>query len=628
MIHDLLEARGFRLKKDGGNRVTSPCPVCKDGEDRFVIWTDKNRAWCRRCGWAGDDIQLLIDVDGLSFQEAIEKAGRTEKLRDIAPAKKDAKIVANYNYVDEDGELLYQVIRFDPKDFRQRRPGTGTTRWMNNLKDTRLVLYDLPNVIEAKAVCLVEGEGKVRALKKIDIPATCNPMGAGKLKSQQEEHQILEPLRGKQVYIFPDNDPPGKAHAEEAATLLKDIALQIKIVNLRGLPAKGDVVDFIEKRECDVTSPRDQIIRAIKEAEIWRPPRDFFTLEELEEMVPVSENHVPIFRYGYWNYGEHIIVAGAGGVGKSLLVLEWALYIAAGENWLNILKTPRARKVHVMQWENSVREVMLDRAKRMKKGMQAKGIDVSGISKRLSFNKRNQYFDLKLKGDHQKLLEAVKSSEAEVIIYDCLSNMHSGNENDNSFMAGILDVIGNINATLGTSSLVVHHYNKPSNDPNQPQVNTGYRLRGATRIRDWARTLFLYVEEPHRTEVFRRLIMDKCNSGRPFRPLLLVRNDPIDPPPDVDKDEWVDPDATFLCEVSTESKLCSPLALQELVEKYAPEGKGLTSTEFWEIVEEEIGCGKSSFYRSLKTATLGKYLKKISKGKGVRYFSPFQKADD
>src|SRR6516162_11871825 len=32
------------------------------------------------------------------------------------------KIVAEYNYADATGALLYQVVRFDPKDFRQRRP--------------------------------------------------------------------------------------------------------------------------------------------------------------------------------------------------------------------------------------------------------------------------------------------------------------------------------------------------------------------------------------------------------------------------------------------------------------------------------------------------------------------------
>ena len=39
------------------------------------------------------------------------------------------QIVAEYDYTDEDGNLLYQAVRFDPKDFRQRRRVNGAWVW-------------------------------------------------------------------------------------------------------------------------------------------------------------------------------------------------------------------------------------------------------------------------------------------------------------------------------------------------------------------------------------------------------------------------------------------------------------------------------------------------------------------
>src|SRR5690349_1815224 len=52
------------------------------------------------------------------------------------------RIVATYNYTDEGGELLYQILRFEPKDFRQRFPdGRGGWTWK---KHRRQVLYHLP----------------------------------------------------------------------------------------------------------------------------------------------------------------------------------------------------------------------------------------------------------------------------------------------------------------------------------------------------------------------------------------------------------------------------------------------------------------------------------------------------
>jgi hypothetical protein len=51
-----------------------PCPFC-GGTDRFIVFVDSDRAWCRQCNWKGDSIQLLIDRDGLSFREAQRALG-------------------------------------------------------------------------------------------------------------------------------------------------------------------------------------------------------------------------------------------------------------------------------------------------------------------------------------------------------------------------------------------------------------------------------------------------------------------------------------------------------------------------------------------------------------------------
>src|SRR5262245_59277022 len=53
------------------------------------------------------------------------------------------RIVRSYDYTDEEGVLLYQVCRFEPKTFRPRRPdGMGGWKW--GYGDVRRVLYHLP----------------------------------------------------------------------------------------------------------------------------------------------------------------------------------------------------------------------------------------------------------------------------------------------------------------------------------------------------------------------------------------------------------------------------------------------------------------------------------------------------
>jgi len=100
------------------------------------------------------------------------------KLRD----RYNKNIAATYNYKDEQGNLLYQVVRFNPKGFSQRRPD-GDNDWIWNLKDISPVLYHLPELIRStNPVLIVEGEKDVENLKRMGFTATTSPMGAGKWK--------------------------------------------------------------------------------------------------------------------------------------------------------------------------------------------------------------------------------------------------------------------------------------------------------------------------------------------------------------------------------------------------------------------------------------------------------------
>ena len=63
--------------------------------------------------------------------------------------------------MNEAGELLFQVVRLEPKSFRQRRPD-GQGGWTWNLNGTRRVLYRQPGVLKAKSVLACEGEKGVR----------------------------------------------------------------------------------------------------------------------------------------------------------------------------------------------------------------------------------------------------------------------------------------------------------------------------------------------------------------------------------------------------------------------------------------------------------------------------------
>jgi len=138
--------------------------------------------------------------------------------------------VATYDYTDETGKLLYQVVRYDPKDFRQRQPD-GNGGWLWNLKGISPVLYRLPEVskaiTEGRTVYICEGEKDCDNLVKIGLTATTNSGGAEKWRPE-----YAEALKGASVIILSDKDAPGKRHASKVATSLHGNTKSIKVVEL------------------------------------------------------------------------------------------------------------------------------------------------------------------------------------------------------------------------------------------------------------------------------------------------------------------------------------------------------------------------------------------------------------
>src|SRR5215831_10175511 len=72
------------------------------------------------------------DADIDNALRAVFKAQATDK--------KSSPVIERYNYIDENGALLYQVQRHEPKSFSQRKPN-GNGGWHYQLGDVHRVLY-------------------------------------------------------------------------------------------------------------------------------------------------------------------------------------------------------------------------------------------------------------------------------------------------------------------------------------------------------------------------------------------------------------------------------------------------------------------------------------------------------
>ncbi len=170
---------------------------------------------------AGCPLDVILAAAGLNAADLFAKRNGDR------PAD---PIVDVYDYVDETGAVLFQVVRYQSKKFLQRRPD-GAGGWIWNLKDVRRVLYRLPAVLEAVAtdgevVYVVEGEKDVQALERAGVVATCNPGGAGKWRKD-----YTAALAGAfRVVIVADRDEPGRAHAAQVAASLDGHVADLVVV--------------------------------------------------------------------------------------------------------------------------------------------------------------------------------------------------------------------------------------------------------------------------------------------------------------------------------------------------------------------------------------------------------------
>ncbi len=247
----------------------SRCPVCcgNDAAPRGqglrcfgFLSDDGGYAHCTREDLANG---LPVNHDSSTFAHRMTglcdcgvQHGRIDK-----PVK--SRIVKVYDYRDPDGQIRHQVVRFEPKAFKQRRPG-GKGGWIWNLKGVKTSLYRLPEVLAAdhqEWVFIAEGEKDVDRLVLEGLLATTSSGGARKWRRDYGRH-----LKGRKVAVLEDNDKDGRAHGARVAQMLFEVAAVVKVIRLDALPEKGDASDWL-----DAGGSAEQLRAIVEDTPVWSP---------------------------------------------------------------------------------------------------------------------------------------------------------------------------------------------------------------------------------------------------------------------------------------------------------------------------------------------------------------------
>lgn len=305
--------------RPSGRGYTARCPAHEDRQASLSVSEGAGGAVLLKC-FAGCDTGAVVAALGLTMRDLFPPSDRPTN-----GAKPARRIVKTFPYVNEAGEVLFEVVRYAPKEFRQRRPGPGLGEWVWNLEGVRRVLYRLPEVVagveRGAPVWIAEGEKDAEALAALGLVGTTSPQGAGKWRPEYSE-----PLRGAKVILLPDNDEPGRRHAQDVAAALAGTAARVRVLSLPGLPEKGDVSDWLA-----AGGTRGELLRLAKGCPEWQPSEAGGEASCYGiRMCDVEPERVAWLWPGRIPFGKLTVLDGDPGLGKSTLCFDLAARLSQG----------------------------------------------------------------------------------------------------------------------------------------------------------------------------------------------------------------------------------------------------------------------------------------------------------
>jgi hypothetical protein len=240
--------------KEHRDTFRARCPAHQGNSDNSLSIKagDDGRALlvCR----ADCSLQEILDALGLSVVDLFDHSGSSS-----SPAKKVARNTTTktddedktlttddlpdgtyWEFTAPSGEVLY-IQRHKREYYRK----VGEDLWKKGLDGVSQVPYNLHELVEGvrdgKTIYHLEGPKDVEAAReKLGVVATTSG-GVDTWRPEFRSYYV-----GADVVIIPDNDDPGRKYADTVAQSIVPVSRDVKIVNLPGLPDKGDLTDWLD----------------------------------------------------------------------------------------------------------------------------------------------------------------------------------------------------------------------------------------------------------------------------------------------------------------------------------------------------------------------------------------------
>lgn len=432
-------------RKSGGQWMAR-CPHHEDREASLSLTEGTEQPVVLKCHAGCDPVDILAKI-GLTWADLCEPREDNPRRRDEVWTQ-NGTVVAIYPYHDENGRLLFEVLRKRGKKFSQRVPDPrADDGWTYRLGDTRRVLFHLPKLLrdiaDGSDVWLVEGEKDVLALERAGVTATCNPMGAGKWREEYAEF-----LSGAVVHIVADRDEPGQRHARQVFASLLGVASCVEIVEAagEGLPDGRKIKDASDHLEAGFTVADFVVTRQEDDEAPDLAP-------DLHQFIDGEDEAYDWLIPGVLERGDRLIWTGTEGTGKTVQVRTFAVCLAAGLHPFDRAQiTPR--RVLYIDFENSERRSR-KHFRHLEKIARIKGRRVPDGNLRIIV--KPEGVDLLSEDGAAWLLERVTAHKPDLLCIGPFYRLHHGDMNDERCARLATVVLDRARVKAGCALITEHH---------------------------------------------------------------------------------------------------------------------------------------------------------------------------
>jgi len=467
-------------KPTGEGKWRARCPAHDDHNPSLEITLDSNGNPRLKC-WAGCPPEKICQALGIARQEPAAQVGHlgdvgnVGNLGDLAPARSNRKTYATrgeairaaaqqvkatategvWPYLDSSNREVFHMVRFKTPSGKAYRPIRPTHDGFKiEYPPGPLPLLFLPLVNVARRVFVVEGEKAADAGRRIGLSCTTSAGGANGVSKTD-----WTPLAGRQVMILPDNDEPGRQYAQKVAGILRglDPPPTVKIVELPGLPDKGDLSDFIKDKRNQGKSDeaiRNELMRLADEAQ----PFDGAVLIRLDQVKP---EQVRWLWPGRIPLGKVTLLVGDPGVGKSLLTLDIAARVTKERGWPDHPDSQApVGSVVLLNAEDDIADTIRPR-------LDAADAEPKRIRILRAVRNQGQDQPFRLDRDLPRLRQAIQQTpDTKLVVIDPISAyLGRSDPHKDAELRELLSPMAELAEQLGVAILVVTHLNKRIDTP-------------------------------------------------------------------------------------------------------------------------------------------------------------------